>query len=279
MGDTATMWFLVRLAALTVLVTVGVLVAGVAEVVLAGIDRAVSPVGLRLPAMAPATLTPVVVVGGGLVGVVLGGPWAGRAGKALAHTETFLHELGHVLVAAACGARPTGVVLDHDASGHATASWRQRRGPLPRLQRAAVAWFGYPAPPTFAAAGAALLVVAGPRPVLWAVLGAAALVTVLARSAWTLVVTTGLGLVALASLSDRAAPQAAGVAVALLTAIVMHHTVTTWRRVVRRLPDGHDAFTVREQLGVPARLVQVLQAVWSLVAATWTVVLLAGSIG
>jgi len=278
-GDTATMWFLVRLAALAVLVAVGVLVAGVAEVVLAGIDRSFSPLGARLPVVAPADLTPLVVVVGGLVGVVLGGPWAGRAGRALAHTETLLHELGHVLVAAACGARPTGVVLAHDASGHATARWRERRGPLPRLQRAAVAWFGYPAPPTFAAAGTALLVVAGPRAVLWTILGAAALVAVLARSAWTVVVTVGLGLVALVSLTDRAAPFAAGVAVALLAAIVVHHVVTTWRRVVRRLPDGHDAYTVREQLGVPARLVHLLQTAWSLAAAAWTVVLLTRAIG
>lgn len=273
------MWTLIRLAALTLLAAIGLLIFGLADDVHTWAARAFTSVGRDLPAPTGADLNPVVVVAGLLAGLAIGDPTGHRIGRAVSHAETFLHELGHVLVAAACGARPSGIVLNHDTSGHATSRWAQGRGPIRRMQKAATAFFGYPAAATFTAAGAGLLVFAGPRPVLWAIAGAAALVAVLARSMWTAVVAGGLGIVAAAALSDQAAPYAAGVAVALLAAIAVNNAGTEVRRYFRPLQEGHDAFSVRQHIGVPARVVQTVQTLWVAAAAGWTLWLIYSSIG
>jgi hypothetical protein len=277
--DTAGMWTLIRLFALALLAVLALLVAGAGEAVYAGAADLAGRLGLDLPAREPAGLEAGVVIGGLLVGLVLSAPRGRGIGGATSHAVTLLHELGHVLIAAACGARPAGIVLSHDASGHATSRWTQRRGPLARAQRAATAFFGYPAPATFSAAGAAMLVGFGPRAVLWSLAGAAALVAVLARSGWTFLVAGALGAVAVVSLSERAAPYAVGVAVAVLVAVAVHNAILEVRRSFRPMSGGHDAFAVRREIAIPARLTMTVQSLWTVAAAGWTLWLIHRAVG
>ena len=272
------MWALVRAVATATLAAIVVLVFDLADDVYRLLAGASSVAGRDLPAPTGADLDPVVTAVAAVVGMAAGSP-AGRLGRAVSHAVTFLHEFGHVLVAAACGARPSGIVLRHDTSGHATSRWRAGSGPVRRLQKAAVATFGYPAAPTFTAAAAALLLFAGPRPVLWACAAAAVLVAVLARSWWTAVVAAAFGAVAAAGLSAAAVPYAAGVAVALLVAIVVNALTVEVRRYVRPLAAGDDALAVRAQIGVPAKAVQTIQVAWSVAAGGWTGWLLWRAVG
>ena len=273
------MWPLMRLASVTLVAAIVVLVLGLADEAYRLLTAAVSAVGRDLAVPTGAELPPVVTAVAAAVGLAVSDPRRRGLGRAVSHAVTFLHELGHVLVAAACGARPSGVVLNHDTSGHATSRWRAGSGPIRRLQQAAVATFGYPAAPTFTAAGAALLVFAGPRPVLWAIAGAAVLVAVLARSLWTAVVAGVLGAVAAVALSDVGVPYAAGVAVALLVAVAVNKVVVEVRRYRRPIAHGHDALAVRRLVGVPARLVQTVQLTWSVAAAGWTLWLIWRAVG
>jgi hypothetical protein len=273
------MWTLIRLLAITLTVVLVLLVVGAGEAVHELVTDLADRAGLELPAREPAGLDTVVVVAGLVVGLVLADPRGRGIGSATSHAVTLLHELGHVLIAAACGARPAGIVLSHDASGHATSRWTQRRGPLARVQRAATAFSGYPAPATFAAAGAAILVAFGPRAVLWSVAGAAALVAVLARSGWTFLVAGAFGAVAIVSLSERAAPYVVAVAVALLVAIAVHSAILEARRFFRPMSEGHDAFAVRREIAIPARLTMTVQSLWTVAAAGWTVWLIHRAVG
>jgi hypothetical protein len=273
------MWTLIRLLALALTAVLAMLVVGAGEALYELAADLAGRASLELPAREPAELDAVVVATGLLVGLALSDPWGRGIGSATSHAVTLLHELGHVLVATACGARPAGIVLSHDASGHATSRWIQRRGPFARAQRAATAVFGYPAPATFAAAGAAVLVGFGPRPVLWSLTGAATLVAVLARSGWTFLVASALGAMAVVSLSERAAPYAVGVAVALLVAVAVHNAILEARRFARPMSGGHDAFAVRREIAVPARLTMTVQALWTVAAAGWTLWLIYRAVG
>lgn len=269
------MWPLVRLVALA-LIAVAVLLAAGQGAWLPGLgERGGGPVGLgSLPGdgAVPALRAR---VGGLAAGLALGL----GAHRLVGQLATLLHELGHTVTAAALGARPSGIVLRHDASGHATARWTIRPGPVRRLALAATAVVGLPAPAVTAAAGAGLLTVAGPRPVLWATAAAGAVVALLARSAWSLVVAVALVGLAVAGLSEMARPWAGAVVVAALTALAAHAAVGALGRLGRPIPRGDDAEAVRRRLRVPARLVQVGQVLGTLGASARALWLLVAPLG
>jgi hypothetical protein len=271
------MWTLIRLAALAALTVVAVLLFGGAERLLAAADRAASVGGIG---PLPRTGAPLSSAGAGAAmaagaGVALIGPTRRVVGQ----LNTLLHEVGHILVAAALGARPSGIVLRHDASGHATARWTGRPGPVRRVSLAATAFVGLPAPAVAAAAGAALLTSVGPRAVLWSLVGAGAVVTVLARSLWSLLVALGLAGLAVVALSDAAEPWAAGLAVGVVVAVAVTAVSDAARRLQMPIPRGDDARAVREQLRLAPRLVQALQVLATAAAGAWTVWLLVTAAG
>jgi hypothetical protein len=257
------MWPLVRLLALAVLAVLVVLATGQGGMLLDGVDAALGLLGLGPWPTDAEAVTSWAALGGLLGGLVL----ALGAPRPLSQVATLLHELAHTLVSAALGARPSGIVLRHDASGHATARWVQRPGPVHRLSLAATAFVGLPGPAVAAAAGAGLLQAVGPRAVLWATAAAGAIVAALARSAWSLVVAVTVAGLALAGLADAAEPWIAGVVVALLAAVAVHAAIDALRRPLRPIHPGDDAHAVRRRLRVPARLVQVLQVLVTVAAA------------
>lgn len=268
------MWALIRTAALAVLVLVGVLLAGHGGWVLNRLDALVGLGGLGpLPRQPGASRE--VVVGGVAAGVVAA--VVRPVGRVVAQVVTLLHELGHTLVAAALGARPAGIVLRHDASGHATARWMVRPGPVRRLSLAATAVVGLPAPTVAVAAGVGLLLAAGPRAVLWSLAAAGGVVALLARSPWSLLAAVGLVGAALAGLAEVAAPWAAGGVVALLAAVAVRSATDAVARLRRPIPTGDDARAVQRHLAVPARLVQLVQVVITVTAAAWAGRLLASA--
>lgn len=268
------MWMLLRTAALAVLALVAVLVAGrgawlpVAEGLAGWLGAGDA---LRDGAQLAWPVGPAGLGLGLLLALVVPG--------VIDQVDTLLHELGHTVMAAAWGARPAGIVLRHDASGHATARWTRQPGPARRIGLAATAFAGMPAPALAAAAGTQLLLVAGARPVLWAAAGVGVVVALLARSAWSLLVAGGLVALALLGLSEALAPWATVAVVAVLTAVALGTALRALRRLVRPLPAGDDAWAVRRQLPLPARLVQVLQVVLSVGVAAWTVWLLLAASG
>lgn len=256
------MWSLVRLLALTVLVVTGLLVAGRGDLVvdgarwigevLSGLAGADAPSGPQPPELVRSTV---------LVGLGVGAAVAllppGRG--ALRQLVTLLHELGHTVVAAALGARPAGIVLRHDASGHATARWVGRPTPARRLALAAVAFAGVPTAPVAALAGARLLLLAGPEAVLWCVAVAGVVVAVLARSAWSLLVAALVATLAVAGLRDAAAPFATVAVVALVTATAVAALHVGGSALRSPLRDGDDARVVAGYLLLPGRLVRLVQ--------------------
>lgn len=262
------MWILLRAIALALLVVVGLLLAGrdawftEALVGLTGAG-AIGAVAPRSPAVTAA-------------GMALGSvsALARPLNLVVGQFVTLLHELGHTVVAAAVGARPRGIVLRHDASGHATARWVGRGRLLRRLALAAVAFAGVPAAATVSAAGARLLVTVGPRPVLWSIAAAGALVAVLARSAWSLLIAILLGVLAMSALRDTAAPWAAGVVVGVLTATAIKTSYDNMRRVRLPILDGDDAQVAGSQLSLPSRLVLLVQVAVAAALSAWTVWLL-----
>lgn len=266
------MWVLVRLVALALAAAVLVLAVGQAGPLADLLDRALQAAGAgplpRGPGV-PGREAAVAGLAGGLLAAV-----SRPSGRLLDQLTTLLHELGHTLAAAALGARPSGIVLRHDASGHATARWLGTPGPVRRMSLAATAFVGLPAPAVAAAAGAGLLEVAGPRPVLWSLAVAGGAVTLLARSLWSLVVALGFVGLAVAGLSEAAEPWATGAVVGLLAAVALHAGLGAVRRLRLPIPPGDDARVVRARLRLPARLVQLLQAAVTVAAAGWTVWLL-----
>jgi hypothetical protein len=262
------MWVLIRLAALAALVAVGVLVLGRGDWLLDAVDGMAALGGLGpLPRDDGVLTAPVVtagLAGGALVAVL------GPARRVVAQLTTLLHELGHVLAAAALGARPAGIVLRHDASGHATARWTGRPGPVRRVSLALTALSGLPAPAVAAAAGAELLTAAGPRPVLWSLVVAGAVVALLARSLWSVLVAAGLAALAVAGLSDAAEPWTAGGVAALVTAVGLASAIDALRRLRWPIPQGDDARAVHRHLRLPPKLVQLLQVATTAAAGLWT---------
>jgi len=251
------MWSSLRILALTFLLVVGALVTGRGGWLLQVLDTWSETVGATTMPRAPLNLSPLATIGslaaGGAAAVVR------PAHRAVGQLVTLLHEVGHTVVAAALGARPRGIVLRHDASGHATASWVGQASPLRRLALGSVAFVGLPAAAAASAAAAQLLVVVGPRTVLWSVAGAGALVALLARSVWSLLIAAGTAGIAVAALGDTAEPWAAGAVVALVTAVAVKTTGDNLRRLRTPIREGDDARVVGADLGLPARLVQFVQ--------------------
>jgi hypothetical protein len=271
------MWTLTRLAALTTLTVVAVLLFGGGQWLLAVADRVatvggagpLSRAGVSLGSAGAGTA----MAAGAVVALI------GPTRRLVGQLNTLLHEVGHIVVAAALGARPSGIVLRHDASGHATARWTGRPGPVRRVALAATAFVGLPAPAVASAAGAELLISAGPRAVLWSLVGAGALVAVLARSVWSLLVALGLAGLAIAALSDAAEAWTAGLTVGVVVAVAVTAGSDAVRRLRLPIPRGDDARAVREQLRVPPRLVQSLQVLATLAAGVWTGWLLIAATG
>jgi hypothetical protein len=264
MPDTDGMWMLLRLAAIVILLVMGALIAGQGER-LFGIGL-VRPRSGEDPASA-------VVLGGVSLGAVVA--LVRPLDRVVGQLVTLLHELGHTIVAAALGARPAGIVLRHDASGHARARWVRRTTPARRFALATVAFAGVPAAAALSAAGAQLLLIAGPNAVLWSLAVAGAVVAVLARSPWSLLVAGGLGALAVAALRDAAEPWAAGVVVGLLTATAIKTTYDNARAVGHPIRAGDDARAVGERLLLPARVVQLVQILVAGALSGWTLWLLA----
>ena len=225
----------------------------------------------RVLGAAPAGGAPAAGSTGAVIGMLagLGASVVPPVARAVAQVVTLLHELGHIVVAAALGARPAGIVLRHDASGHATARWRGDPGPLRRLALAVVALIGLPAPAVAAAAGVELLVVAGPEPVLWSAAIAGTVVALLARSLWSLVVALVLVGLAILALGEAAQPGIAAAAVGLLVAVALSSVLDALPRLTGRIRAGDDARVVATLLRVPARLVRWAQVLAVLAAGGW----------
>lgn len=267
------MWTFVRLAALTVLTLVTAVLVGVGETVVAAVTRIAALVGwdLATPEGGAGTAwqaSTAAMVGGLAVGLVR------PPARLVRQVVTLVHELGHTVVSAALGARPSGIVLRHDASGHATARWIGRPSPGRRFALAAVALAGVPAATVATAAGAQLLILAGPRPVLWSLATVGAVVAVLARSAWSLLIAVVFGGLALVALRDAAEPWAGAAVVGLLTAVVVRAVLDDLRALGRPLHAGDDARAVGRQVWLPARVVQAVQVALSTAAGAWTLWLL-----
>lgn len=225
----------------------------------------------RVLGAAPAGGAPAAGSTGAVIGMLagLGASVVPPVARAVAQVVTLLHELGHIVVAAALGARPAGIVLRHDASGHATARWRGDPGPLRRLALAVVALIGLPAPAVAAAAGVELLVVAGPEPVLWSAAIAGTVVALLARSLWSLMVALVLVGLAILALGEAAQPGIAAAAVGLLVAVALSSVLDALPRLTGRIRAGDDARVVASLLRVPARLVRWAQVLAVLAAGGW----------
>ena len=267
------MWMIVRVVAVLVIVVSGLVIAGRGDGIIRVID-ALPGLGAGPLASLAGDVRPSTVVGvAGLVVGVLAAVLQPVA-RGVGQVVTLLHELGHTVVAAALGARPAGIVLRHDASGHATARWVGRPTWTRRFALAVVAFAGLPAAAAVTAAGAQLLRLLGPDAVLWSFAIAGGLVALLARSVWSLLVAAGLAGAALAALSEAATPWTATVVVALLTSVAVKTTVDNLRRLRRPIQEGDDARAVARRLRVPARLVQVLQVAVATALSGWTVWLL-----
>lgn len=266
------MWSLVRALALVTVALVVALLGGAGPAIVDGVQRFTGAADAAwLLGPEPATSTSL------WVGAAVGAAAAllRPTAAAIRQLVTLLHELGHTLVAAAAGARPAGVVLRHDASGHATARWVGDAGPGRRVVLAAVAVVGLPSPVAATAAGAAALVLFGPEPVLWATAAAGVLVAVLARSAWSFAVALACAGLALAALRDAVAGWATAIVVALLVAVAVRATVDAARRVGRPIAAEDDARAVTAQLRLPARAVLVAQVAVTVLLALRTAVALA----
>jgi hypothetical protein len=266
-------WTLVRLAALLVLTLVAAVLAGAGEVVVAAVAGVAELAGWELATPDGGTGTTwegsaVALAAGLAVGLVR------PPARLVRQVVTLVHELGHTVVAAALGARPSGIVLRHDASGHATARWIGRPSPGRRFALAAVAFAGVPAATVATATGAQLLTLAGPRPVLWSLAAVGVVVASLARSAWSLLIAVAFGGLAVVALRDAAEPWAGAAVVGLLAAVVVRAVLDDLRALRRPLHPGDDARAVGRQVWLPPRVVQVLQVAASTAAGAWTLWLL-----
>jgi hypothetical protein len=251
------MWLLLRGVALALLLAVGVLAVGRGDWLLAAVNTLLGPLGATPVPRAATEPSPLATIGGLALGSAAA--FVHPVHRVVGQVVTLLHELGHTVMAASLGARPRGIVLRHDASGHATARWVGRSTPFRRVGLAAVAFVGLPAAAAVSAAGVELLTVAGPRAVLWSVAAAGGVVGLLARSAWSLLVAVATAGLAVVTLGDAAEPWTASVAVALLTAVAIKTTYDNLRRMRRPIRDGDDARVVGRHLRLPARFVQFVQ--------------------
>lgn len=267
------MWSLVRLVAVAVLGVGALLVAGRGEDVLAVVATALRPFDLEVPTGAAGDTgwVPVSVIG---VAVGAAAALVRPLDRVVGQLVTVLHELGHTLTAAALGGRPSGIVLRHDASGHATARWSSPGTLRQRTALAVVAFVGAPSAAAAAAAGAQAYLLAGPGTVLWGLAGASAVVTVLARSAWSFLVAAGLAAAAAVALRDAAEPWAASAVVGLVTAVAVRATRVEASAVAAPIAHGDDARVVARHLRLPARFVRWTQAAATVGLSAWSLWLL-----
>jgi hypothetical protein len=270
------MWVLLRLSALIVLAVIAALVAGWGDELVGASGRAAEALGAGPVASSGGPdlgrSVTVAALAVGLVVAVVRPP-----SRAIRQIVTLVHELGHTVVATALGARPSGIVLRHDASGHATARWVGDASLGRRFALAAVAFAGVPAATVATASGAQLLSAAGSRPVLWSLAAIGLTVAVLARSPWSLAVAIVLVGLASAALRDVAEPWADGVAIGLLVAVAVRAVLDDLRALRSPIRDGDDARAVARQIWLPAKVVQLTQVVVSVAAGSWTIwVLTAG---
>jgi hypothetical protein len=268
------MWLLLRVLALTALGLLVTTAVGAGDVLVRFAARSVELVGVPIalgPGGEVGTTASFTAIGAGVAVAVVR-----PSRRAVRQVVTLVHELGHTVVAAALGARPSAIVLRHDASGHATARWVGRPSPARRIALAAVAAAGTPAATIGTLAGAQLYVLSGPRPVLWSLAAAGSVVALLARSAWSLAVAVTLGGLALVGLRDAAEPWAGAVVVVTLTAVAVRAVVDDVRTSRAPISDGDDARAVGRQLWLPARLVRTLLVATSASAGVATVVVTSG---
>lgn len=263
------MWGVVRVLAVAVLVAAVVLLAGWGGWLVGVVDATGGLVGAGFDAPRAALAVPEAAAGAGLVAGAIAA-LARPVDRVVGQVVTLVHELGHTVTAAALGARPSGIVLRHDASGHATARWVGGAGRLRRLALAAVAFAGLPAAAVASAAGARLLLLAGPTAVLGAVAGAGAVVAVLARSWWSLLLAVAVAALAVVAVADLAQPTAIAVVIAGLVATATKTAVDGVRALLRPLAPGDDARAVAGCVWLPARLVQLAQVAVSAALAVWT---------
>jgi hypothetical protein len=271
------MWVLLRLSALIVLAVVTALVAGRGDALVTASGRAAEALGAGPVAAGGGSdlgrAATVAVLATGSVAAVVRPP-----ARAIRQIVTLVHELGHTVVAAALGARPSGIVLRHDASGHATARWVGAGSLGRRFALATVAFAGVPAATVATAAGAELLSAAGSRPVLWSLAAVGLTVAALARSPWSLAVAVALAGLASAALRDVAEPWADGAVIGLLTAVAVRAVLDDLRALRSPIRDGDDARAVGRQVWLPAKVVQLTQVVVSVAAGSWTVWVLAAGL-
>lgn len=271
-------WALVRVAALAVLGAVGLLLVGQGGLLVDALDRVLGVVGAADGLSgAGAEVSPQATVAGLAAGVMMA--LARPADRVIDQLVTLLHELGHTVVAAALGARPAGIVIRHDASGHATARWVGRQGLWRRLALALVAFAGVPAAGAASVAGGKLLLVAGPQLVLWGFAAVGVVVAALARSAWSQLVAVCLAGLALAGLHDTAEPWIAGAVVAVLAATAVEATFDSLRALGRPLGRGDDARTAARCVRLPASVIRLVQAAAAIAFGVWTVWLLVLDVG
>lgn len=250
-------WLLIRLVALVVVLGVGLLVVGGEPWLRDIVTAAATTLGRDVSLPAAAALDLPALVGGVAIGTAAA--VLAPARRAIRQVDTLLHELGHTLVAAAVGARPSGIVLRHDASGHATARWTRSASLPRRLQLALVAFVGLWAPAAAAAAAITLLTMAGPEPVLVSAAAAGLLVGVLARSGWSLLVALVFVGAAVGALQDVVAPYTTGVVVTVAVAVSLRSLLDAAAALRRPLQAGDDARVTGRHLHLPGRLVQALQ--------------------
>jgi hypothetical protein len=270
--DTAAMWLVLRLLALAVIAAGALLLAGHGAWPLDALDALVPGVDIAALPRTEAAPTWPQLAAGAVAGLAVSVVPLAR--QLTAQLTTLVHELGHTVVAAALGGRPAGIVLRHDASGHASSRWRARATPLRRLALATVAFVGLPAPAVATAVAAHLLLLGGPRTVLWVLAAAGVVVALLARSAWSLLVAGGLVAMAAAALTEAAAPWATGVVLALLGAVIVGVLRDCGAVLRRGVVDGEDAQVVARHVWLPARLVQLLQLAVATALVGWTAWLL-----
>lgn len=221
---------------------------------------------LRLGAWAqPATWQ---IAGAAAAGLVLAHPKV--AWPALRRLLTLFHEAGHVAIATVYGARPHGLVVNGDGSGHAAFAWPRRRTPLRRFAHASVAFAGEVSAPLFVLASVHLLLTVGPLPVwgLLAAVGAAALLLSRSLLAFTL---AGLVVAAAATaLSPQLASWSFSAAVVLLAALTATSAIDLFQKLSGGTFDaGSDQRVVAAKVFVPARIVMVAQTLigWAATAA------------